>query len=197
MPKIVDKNAIRNDIMDAALKMYALGGYHATSMSVIAKAANMAKGKLYIYFESKEALTIAMVDRHFAHLENRIISAKPCSSLDELMNSLRLTMEVPVDKVPFIKVFFEIFGPSFSSEEFSEHVAGFFDRVGSHYAGQITTLQSLGQIAPHHDASSLGRAIASMLDGMILHHGLFNIPVKRHKQMVADALAVLKAGMNT
>lgn len=43
-------------IMDAALELFATEGYHATSISKIAETANISKGLLYNYFESKEEL---------------------------------------------------------------------------------------------------------------------------------------------
>jgi AcrR family transcriptional regulator len=43
-------------IIEVALNLFANDGYHATSISKIAKAAAISKGLLYNYFESKEAL---------------------------------------------------------------------------------------------------------------------------------------------
>lgn len=46
----------RGLIMNAALELFAKEGYHQTSISKIAKSANISKGLLYNYFESKEEL---------------------------------------------------------------------------------------------------------------------------------------------
>jgi len=43
-------------IKQAALELFAHNGYHSTSISQIAKAANVSKGLVYNYFESKEEL---------------------------------------------------------------------------------------------------------------------------------------------
>ena len=43
-------------IMDTALRLFANEGFHTTSISKIAKEANIAKGLIYNYFESKEDL---------------------------------------------------------------------------------------------------------------------------------------------
>ena len=53
MPKIVDKEEVRTKIMDAAMTVYADVGYHAATISGVAKAAGMGKGTLYLYFEFK------------------------------------------------------------------------------------------------------------------------------------------------
>lgn len=50
------RNEKRRMIMDTALELFASEGYHATSISKIAEKANISKGLLYNYFQSKEEL---------------------------------------------------------------------------------------------------------------------------------------------
>jgi len=195
MPKIVDKEEMRNGILDAAMRVFANKGYHAASVSDVAEAAGLAKGTLYIYFESKDAMTIAIVDRQFAIIAKQITNGSLCKTLDAFLDELMQTMDVPAEQASFHRVFFEVFGPSFASNEFADHVARFFDRIGSHYAKQITYLQKLGEVAEHHHASSIGRVLASMLDGVVLHRGLFNISERRHQRMIREAITLFGAGL--
>ena len=50
-------------IMDVALDHFANNGYHATTISHIAKHAGISKGLMYNYFESKEALLKAIIHK--------------------------------------------------------------------------------------------------------------------------------------
>lgn len=195
MPKIVDKQKMQGDILDAAMRVFVDKGYHAASVSNIADAAGLAKGTLYIYFESKEAMTTAIVDRHFAVTKDQIMGGSLCDTLHAFLEDLRQTMDVPAEQASFHRVFFEVFGPSFASGEFTEHVAQFFDRLGSHYAKQITHLQKLGEVSGHHNASSVGRVLASMLDGIVLHRGLFNISERRHRRLIKEAVIMFGMGL--
>jgi len=197
MPKIVDKEEMRNAILDAAMRVFTDKSYHATSVSNVAAAAGLAKGTLYIYFDSKDALTTAIVDRHLASISKQIMDAKPCETLDAFLEELRQTMDVTAEQASFYRVFFEVFGPSFGSDAFTENVARFFNRVGAHYAKQIKHLQAAGEVAEHHDAAAIGRVLASMLDGVVLHRGLFGIPARRHRRMVKEAVSVLGRGLKT
>jgi AcrR family transcriptional regulator len=52
----------RQQILDAAINLFADSGFHATSISSIAKEAGVSKGLMYNYFESKEALLYAITD---------------------------------------------------------------------------------------------------------------------------------------
>ncbi len=197
MPKIVDKEEMRNAILDAAMGVFVDKGYHATSVSNVAEAAGLGKGTIYIYFKSKDALTTAIVDRHFTNISEQIIDEKPCETLDAFLDGLTRTMDLPADQVAFYRVFFEVFGPSFGSNAFTENVARFFNTLGSHYAKQIAHLQTVGEIAKHHDAAALGRVFASMLDGVVLHQGLFSIPTRRHRRMIKEVVAVLGIGLQS
>jgi len=56
MPKIVDKEAKRRQIMDAALALFLKKGYKSVTTREIAASAGVSKGILYDYFNNKEDL---------------------------------------------------------------------------------------------------------------------------------------------
>ncbi len=55
--------ARRNQILDAATKVFAEKGFHATTIKDVAKEAGIADGTIYIYFENKMALMLGILDR--------------------------------------------------------------------------------------------------------------------------------------
>ncbi|MGQ1889425.1 TetR/AcrR family transcriptional regulator [Thermophagus sp. OGC60D27] len=55
------KEIKRERILKEALTLFATKGFHATTIEAIAKAAGVAKGSVYNYFESKEAIIRAVV----------------------------------------------------------------------------------------------------------------------------------------
>ncbi|POX98874.1 TetR family transcriptional regulator, partial [Mycobacterium kansasii] len=58
-------------MLDAAVQMFSLNGYHETSMDTIAAAAQISKPMLYLYYGSKEDLFGACLNREM----NRFIDA--------------------------------------------------------------------------------------------------------------------------
>jgi AcrR family transcriptional regulator len=60
-PKIVDKKQKTKEIAQAALKLFSLKGYAATSVGQIAKTASIGKGTVYEYFHAKEDIFIASI----------------------------------------------------------------------------------------------------------------------------------------
>lgn len=67
MPRTKEQNEkireeARNRIINAAIKLFSLKGYHGTSISDIAKEAQISKGLAYNYFESKQDLLRAIFE---------------------------------------------------------------------------------------------------------------------------------------
>jgi len=52
----------RDRILRAAIKVFARNGFHATRVSEVAKAAGVADGTIYLYFESKEELLVSLFE---------------------------------------------------------------------------------------------------------------------------------------
>src|SRR5271155_1146515 len=53
----------RGHLLDAAAKLFAERGFHATSMRDIAKAVGMLSGSIYYHFESKDEMLLAVYEQ--------------------------------------------------------------------------------------------------------------------------------------
>lgn len=62
MPKIVDHDAYRDEILEKCFKIFATHGYHKTTMRHIAKEVGVSTGTLYHYFPNKLALIKGVFD---------------------------------------------------------------------------------------------------------------------------------------
>ncbi len=71
-PKIVDKEAKREQIMHAAISVFAEKGLVNTKMIDIARAASIGKGTIYEYFRSKEDIFAAAFNRMNREMEMKI-----------------------------------------------------------------------------------------------------------------------------
>ncbi len=65
----------RKNILDAALKIFSEYGYPGTSIKMIAQAADISVGGVYLYFRNKEALYITLIAEMFKELSSQIHSA--------------------------------------------------------------------------------------------------------------------------
>lgn len=88
MPKIVDREEMKNGILDAAMRIFAEKGYHAATIADVAAEAGLGKGTLYLYFRNKEAIAEAMVDRHFDAIEERMTARERPNTIARFLDNL-------------------------------------------------------------------------------------------------------------
>jgi AcrR family transcriptional regulator len=87
MPRVVDREARRAELVSAAASVFAQRGVANTAVSDIVKAAGVAQGTFYLYFDSKDDAILAVVER----LADGMIEATaarlaaPSSAVDRLL----------------------------------------------------------------------------------------------------------------
>lgn len=64
--------AQRTRILDAAKQCFIADGFHAATMATIAARAGISTGLTYRYFESKEAIVLAIIERELVQARERI-----------------------------------------------------------------------------------------------------------------------------
>jgi AcrR family transcriptional regulator len=72
-PKIIDKEAKKQDILKASMKVFARKGVANTKMADIAEAASIGKGTIYEYFKSKEDI-FAEAFQHFTKQMDAVLA---------------------------------------------------------------------------------------------------------------------------
>ena len=195
MPKIVDKVQVQEDIIKAALLAFVKYGFQNTSMQSIAKEAGLAKGTLYLYFNSKEELTQAIAHAHFSRMRTILIRNELFNTLDELLENIHQILDVSNEQSQFIPIFFEIFGAQFVNKNFSKYISDFFDDWGEYFHKNFAHLMELNEIRNIEDPKALSRIFVSMLDGIILHKGFFQTQDKLYKQQINESIIFFKIAL--
>lgn len=75
MPRVVDRDSRRAEIVSAAAATFAERGLAATAVSDIVRAAGVAQGTFYLYFTSKDDVVLAVAERLGDVMIERIESA--------------------------------------------------------------------------------------------------------------------------
>ena len=87
----------RAHILASAIRVFAERGYHHTSITDIVDAAGVARGTFYLYFESKSAVFMVLLDELFLHLREHVsgvstdADAKPIE--EQLFGIVRLVLQ--------------------------------------------------------------------------------------------------------
>ncbi|MCE2903031.1 MAG: TetR/AcrR family transcriptional regulator [Gemmatimonas sp.] len=100
MPKLVDHDAMRAALLDAAAALFAARGYAATGMRDLAEAARVSTGTLYHYFADKRTLFEHLVERTVARDVAElaaVLDAQPAEPLPRLEAFLALVQRDEAD----------------------------------------------------------------------------------------------------
>ena len=165
-----DKNPEKRiRILDAALKVFATRGFYNAKVSEVAKEAGVADGTIYLYFESKDALLIALFEDRMQRLiarANDEIARTEGTVLDKIRQAIALHLSLVLDD-PDLAEFITVelrqsgkFVKEYDNPKFTEYLRIFRDLI---LAGQ-----EQGLIRRTVDARLVVRAIFGALDELLL-----------------------------
>ena len=165
-----DKNPEKRvRILDAALKVFATRGFYNAKVSEVAREAGVADGTIYLYFESKDALLIALFEDRMQRLIARAtdeIARSEGTVLDKIRQAIALHLSLVVDD-PDLAEFITVelrqsgkFIKEYDNPKFTEYLRIFRDLI---LAGQ-----EQGLIRRTVDARLVVRAIFGALDELLL-----------------------------
>lgn len=125
------KQEYRRAILDAAEAVFGQAGYGATKMSAIARAAGVAIGTLYNYFDSKREVFDALLERVQEQMLERITNAAPGSAgLSRVHAILRETLASVEECGQLFSVQMEAVGTRDGGLDIEAHKRAYFVYVG-------------------------------------------------------------------
>lgn len=156
--------ARRNQILDAAGRVFASKGFHAATIKDIARDAGIADGTIYNYFDNKTTLLFAIFER----MRDALQPAAPVTNLqpDDVRGAIRAFVSLPL--LALRGENFELFRVVMSEIMVN-------DELRAQYAQQVLTpTLSVAEMAFQHWAeqglikTEQGRLIVRVLSGMVM-----------------------------
>jgi AcrR family transcriptional regulator len=141
VPKIVDHEAARADMLERAFELFATTGYDAVSMRQLAKWLSVSTGTLYHYFETKEHFFSEMV-RYVAQrdLVTAVASIPAAADIgqraDALLRFLR-TNETHLRNLLLLSLDFVRHSQETEVPVIREAIAGFTRAIAEHIGGDV------------------------------------------------------------
>jgi len=132
--------ARREEILQAAERMFSQNGFFKASMAEIAESAQFAMGTVYRFFKSKEEIYISLVEVKVEDLLNRLKEATKSGSTAP--EKLREVIRVKLAFADQNRDFFRIYVSEWSGFEWTVKSA-FGDRVWKKYLAQIDLVANL------------------------------------------------------
>lgn len=153
----------KNLILDVALELFAESGYHATSISQIAKKANISKGLTYNYFESKKDILDEVIAQGFNEIyDNFDLDKDGVLTEEEFVFFIKQNFKLVRENLQRWKLFFSLLLQPQVTETFAKD---YEDRAAPIFQKLFAFIESKGSKDPQGDLM----AISSMLEGAFLY----------------------------
>jgi TetR/AcrR family transcriptional repressor of nem operon len=169
-------------ILAAARSLIEMRGYSALGVAEICKAAGVPKGSFYYFYESKEALVLAVIDEHWANQERswrQILSgeAEPLQRLRRLFEATMATQSAGQQ--------------SCGTEVIRGRLQEIFDAQVDLIETVIAEALARGEVTVA-DTREAARSVVAQLEGHVLFAKLYN-DTERLGPLWSNCLALLGA----
>jgi len=171
----------RELILETALEVFALNGFHGTSISMIAQKAGIAKGLMYNYFKSKDDLLKAIIDKG---LQDMLGTYGPM--FEDKINEDMLTQEMFKD---IFKRFFSAIKENMNFWRLYYAIVmqpGIMEMVMKDYEGMM--FNHLGLLEKYYKKQGSGNPRADALHANILFDGIMANLIQPHKEFSVEEL---------
>lgn len=162
----------RDEILRAAIDLFATRGFHETSMSEVARAAGVSKALIFWHFKSKEELFVAVLGKLF---EPYVIDfAEEAGALDEkaqllkLIESYLLFVRENANSIRFFVA--QILHEDNSKDSLSNQVLALFEGYRSLVTDLIARAQAKGICASSFSPTAAAGFLLAALNGLLLGH---------------------------
>ncbi|MGI9478880.1 MAG: TetR/AcrR family transcriptional regulator [Hyphomicrobiaceae bacterium] len=168
MPKLKPETqeARRGHILDTAEKCFAQNGFHATTMQMICREADISPGALYVYFDSKEALIAGICERDRSEFSERFAGIADAPDVLGALNDL--ASHYFVDQARYrLAMTVEIGAESTRNAAVREMFRECDETIGSSLVSLLERLVAEGRASPALDASEAAKLMQVIGDGLL------------------------------
>jgi AcrR family transcriptional regulator len=181
----VSKARRREELLEAARKVFAERGYHEAKVGEIAAAANVAKGTVYLYFPDKRSIFVELIDDLFGRLSAAILRVDPAADVtDQIKHNIRAILSVLVDDPDTMKMLFA--HASAVDPAFSAKIESFYEGLKQLLTESLEDGQQLGIVA-EGDAPLYATFTLGALKE-ILWETTLRAEARRTREEIVDAL---------
>jgi len=150
-------------ILEVSLELFAENGFHATSISQIAKKAGISKGLAYNYFESKKDLLNELINHGFDSIfQNFNINNDGILTEEEFTHFIKLNFKLLRENLKHWKLFFSLMLQPQIADTFSKD---YEERGAPMFQMLFSFIKSQGSSDPEGDLM----VISAMLEGAFLY----------------------------
>jgi AcrR family transcriptional regulator len=163
----------RDELKQAAIRVFAQRGYHNTKVADIVASAGVAQGTFYLYFQSKQALFGEILDDYLALVTRALArwNIANITTLDQLRDDLRQIglqlSEVMFTRRDLTRIFFQ--EALAVDPAFNQQIAGFYEQLIAVITAVNEHCYALG-LYRKVDFTVLAHCVLGMIERVVYHY---------------------------
>ncbi len=190
----------REEILEAAINLFARRGFLATTMSDLARSIKMTPGALYWHFPTKEDVLLAAIEelnaRYIREFDPFLAEARKLPAREQLVQFLERTQTFLRHRREY-GIFFGMVAAE--SADQNPRVAEALRQAVGVYVEALAGIIRYGQLKTNEfridlDAKALAHSVIGSHMGIIIHHRLYD-PEVEYDRMVSPVDKVLLEGI--
>ncbi|MDR2093532.1 MAG: TetR/AcrR family transcriptional regulator [Azoarcus sp.] len=183
--------ARRAQILDAAAECFRSGGFHGASIASISQLAGMSAGHIYHYFENKEAIIAAIVQRDLERIVTMWAELRASHDIGETMVAFSSAGVLEAMNAPVAGLNIEIVAEAARNPEVARTVRA---ADCCCMASLIQTLRTVRQTGGKHDDEAtlvdMAEILAAMFEGLMVR--AIRNPMLDHQRMAIMMQRVMR-----
>jgi len=173
MPKITQaqRDARREQILDAALRCFSRDGFHNTTTADIVRESGVSQGTLYLYFANKDDIVVALADdRHQREIFLNALAQSEQDPVRGLFSLIGLHGGGLDDqaRVDAHRVGVQGWGEALRNPRIRTSVVEGLSIAREAISGLVERGQRTGQIRPEVDPDGVSRTLIATFQGLVL-----------------------------
>jgi AcrR family transcriptional regulator len=184
MPRVTEqyRASRRAEIVDAAAQLFAVNGFHATSMADIIRESGLSAGAVYRYFRSKEELIGAVAETALTTADETfetLLSDGAAPSPEQAITAIIQTITDQIVRDPSIgldvtRIGVQAWGEALRSPELAVRVNDVYRRLRGYFAEVARRWQAAGRLPADAEPEQVGAAMLSLVQGFVLQRLLLS-----------------------
>jgi AcrR family transcriptional regulator len=170
MPDTTRLGSRADQLLDAAARCFAYGGFHATTVAEISLEAGCSPGLLYRYFAGKDALVAALVEREAGRTVAALEAVRDSADLMAALDRAAVASVDDWDDARAASLHVQIVAEAArgSATAVSESVRRTYADIIEALAGTLRVGQEAGVVDPELDAGATARVMVAVVNGLVV-----------------------------
>jgi AcrR family transcriptional regulator len=175
VPKVTDAHlaARREQILLAAMKRFAEGGFHSTGMAEVIAATGLSAGAVYRYFPSKEALIRAIVEERVLANAKHVFETILAQGVDDPVDAVSAALEI-VDRVSaqgeidVSRIAVQAWGEALRSPDILDVAQNAYATMRGYLSEATRRAQEHGRLPSDADPDEVAKTLLSLVMGYVI-----------------------------